>query len=188
MRATEDPDSAHLTALFDRYGARIFGYARRRVEIDVAEEVVSETFLIARRKLRDMPADEFPWLLGVARRVIANYRRKLARRDRLTEELAALHRVLPPAPALDESVVDRSEFLRALESLSELEREALLLTGLDGLTDIQAAQVCGCSPRTFRVRLHRARKRLERELEDSDTGSDPARCSVSLATLMEETR
>lgn len=187
MRATEDADSERLAALFGKYSARVFGYARRQVEIDVAEEIVSETFLIAWRKLRELPADELPCLLGIARRVIANHRRKLARYDRLTDELAVLHRVLPAAPALDESVVDRSAFLHALESLSALEREALLLTGLDGLSDVQAACVCGCSARTFRVRLHRARKRLDSELEDSDRRSDPERGSVPLEALLEET-
>jgi RNA polymerase sigma factor (sigma-70 family) len=189
MSERADPNAERLTILFGSFGVRIFGYALRHAERDVAEEVVSETFLIAWRKASAIPDDALPWLLVVARNVIANHRRSLARRDRLTEELAALQSVMPPAPAVDDSVVDRGEFLRALGSLSELEREALLLTGWDGLTDAQAAQVCGCSPRTFRVRLHRARKRLDRELDEADQQiSGTPRHSTPLDTRLEQAR
>jgi RNA polymerase sigma-70 factor (ECF subfamily) len=168
-------DVERFTALFDTYRPRVLAYARRHVGMDEVEDVVSETFLIAWRGLRDLPDEPLPWLLVVARNLVANHRRKLVRHERLAVELAALRRVLPPGPPVDEGIVARGDLLRALASLSNLEREALLLTGWDGLNDVQAARVCGCSARAFRVRLHRARKRLERAMA---TSSDDERAPV----------
>jgi RNA polymerase sigma-70 factor (ECF subfamily) len=58
-----------------------------------------------------------------------------------------------------------------MTSLSEREREALLLVAWEGLDSRRAAQVVGCSPAAFRVRLHRARRRVADALE---TESNPA--------------
>lgn len=157
-----EQDVARFTALFDTFRPRVLAYARRHVGRDATEDIVSETFLVAWRRLGTVPEEPLPWLLAVTRNVIANHRRKLARHDRLAVELAALDRMLPDGPSSDEGMVTRADLFAALSSLSALEREALLLTGWDGLSDAQAARVCGCSARTFRVRLHRARKRLER--------------------------
>lgn len=186
MSTSATPDEQRLTALYSTYATRVYAYVRRNVKSHTAEEIASETFLVAWRKLDSIPGDPLPWLLVVARNLIGNHWQALARQERTREELAALQRVLPTAPPLDETVAHRSELLRALRALSELEREALLLTGWDGLTDTQAAQVCGCSPRTFRVRLHRARQRLERELAAPDENAGREQLPRSLDTLLED--
>jgi RNA polymerase sigma-70 factor (ECF subfamily) len=62
----------------DNYAA-VRGYALRRAPRDMAQDVVAETFLVAWRRLDDVPADALPWLYGVARRVLANQRRSADR-------------------------------------------------------------------------------------------------------------
>ena len=62
--------------MFDSHAARVYAYAARRSSPDVANEVVGETFLVAWRRLDDVPPDPLPWLLNVARKVLANVRRK----------------------------------------------------------------------------------------------------------------
>lgn len=52
----------------------------------------------------------------------------------------------------------------ALRRLSELEREALLLVAWEDLSAPAAAASLGISRAAFRVRLHRARRRLSTEL------------------------
>jgi RNA polymerase sigma-70 factor (ECF subfamily) len=64
-------------------------------------------------------------------------------------------------------VADRDLVVRALQTLPELSREALMLTAWEGLVPAEAAQVIGISPAAFRVRLHRARRQLETELGSS---------------------
>jgi RNA polymerase sigma-70 factor (ECF subfamily) len=70
----------------------------------------------------------------------------------------------------------------ALARLPGHEREALLLTAWDGLRPRAAADVAGCSPATFRVRLHRARRRVARELERPDEGDVRARAVAGEAS------
>jgi RNA polymerase sigma factor (sigma-70 family) len=171
----------------------VFAYARRHVERDAVEDIVADTFLIAWRRLAQVPEEPLPWLLVVARNTVANHRRRLVRRERVQTELEALERVLPPAAAVEETVVTRARMLAALADLTALEREAVLLTAWDGLTDTQAAQVSGCSPRAFRVRLHRARQRIDRALS-LNPADQPGDCErrerlrlVSLDALLEET-
>jgi RNA polymerase sigma-70 factor (ECF subfamily) len=53
-----------------------------------AKDVAAETFLIAWRRLEDVPREPAPWLLGVARKVIAGQLRTDARRDALAARLA----------------------------------------------------------------------------------------------------
>ncbi len=56
---------------------------------------------------------------------------------------------------------------RALASLEPLDREALLLVAWEELTPKEAAESLGIRPATFRVRLHRARRRFEEALGEN---------------------
>ncbi|MGI8535421.1 MAG: RNA polymerase sigma factor [Mycobacteriales bacterium] len=125
----------------------------RHTDRDSAQEVVSETFLVAWRRLADVPGDPLPWLLVVARNTVANQRRSGYRRSVLQDEVARLHRAVGPAPGADELVVDRADVLSALARLTAKEREALLLVAWDGLSPADAARVAGCSTSAFHVRL-----------------------------------
>lgn len=122
---------------------------------------MAETFVVAWRRLEEIPKDPIPWLLGVARRVLANQRRSSGRRQALDQRVAMAGRATGTAtsdPA--EEVAARMSLDAALTQLSEWEREALLLVVWDGLDNRKAAQVMGCSTTTFTLRLHRARRRL----------------------------
>ena len=59
--------------------------------------------------------------------------------------------------------------LRALAKLSERDRDLLLLSAWDGLTAAEIAAAVGCSGTAAKVRLHRARRRLQRQLAELDT-------------------
>ena len=73
-----------------------------------------------------------------------------------------------PTPDHAVSVVTDAGLREALGRLSRTDREALLLIGWEGLDHDAAARVLGCSAVAFKVRLHRARKRLARLLEAAD--------------------
>jgi RNA polymerase sigma-70 factor (ECF subfamily) len=144
----------------------VLGYAIRRTDDRAAaEEAVSETFLIAWRRLDAMPADALPWLLGVARKVLANQRRAAGRRAP-DGPLVPLEAVADPDPrAIADVVADREAFAAAFASLSAGDREVLALVNWDGLSASEAATVLDCTPATFYLRLHRARRRLLKELD-----------------------
>src|SRR5687767_10364110 len=90
MTDTGDPREHAFRALYDSRFDAVLGYALRRTNRpEDAADVVSETFLVAWRRLDHVPAGDasLPWLYGTARRVLANQRRGDLRRRRLGERL-----------------------------------------------------------------------------------------------------
>jgi RNA polymerase sigma factor (sigma-70 family) len=155
--------------LYRDQGRAILAYALRRVaDPEDAADVLAETFLIAWRRLDQVPneAGARLWLFGVARRVIANRHRTERRRTRLAERLAeSLRTELATQPGPE---VEAAEALRAIGGLGDDDRELLLLVSWEELSPGEAAKVLGISPLAARSRLHRARRRLRTLLEQSE--------------------
>ena len=148
---------------FRGYAGRVHAFALRRADPEAAQDITAETFLIAWRRRADMPPEPLPWLYGIARGVLANERRTRNRKLSLAARIAA-------EPASTDATGDGDhEVLQALASLRESDREALLLSAWEGLSTAQAAGLVGCSAATFAVRLHRARRRLARVLDEQST-------------------
>jgi RNA polymerase sigma factor (sigma-70 family) len=151
------PQERRFTQLFDAHFRTVSAYALRRSTPAEADDAVAETFLVAWRRLDEVPENAKPWLLAVARRVLANQRRAAGRRGALAERVAG--------EGIDNHEPrERPLVLRALSRLSEPDREALLLVAWDGLSTAEGAIALGCSQSAFKVRLHRARGRLRNEL------------------------
>jgi len=95
-----------FAALFNRTHRPLLAYAVRRVTDPAdAADIVAETFLVAWRRLDEVPPDEQarPWLFGVARRVLANYYRGEHRRVALGERLRTSLAEVVPAPEAGQS-------------------------------------------------------------------------------------
>jgi RNA polymerase sigma-70 factor (ECF subfamily) len=157
--------SAHRTAeerfaLVFAHLDEIVEYARRRGALD-CEAVAAEAMAIAWRRLGDVPVDDpLPWLIVTARNLLfAQWRQQRALT--LSPDLA-LH--LPAAEHPFPAVELDPELEVALLGLSEADREALLLIAWEDLTPRAAAAALGISSAAFRVRLHRARTRLLKQL------------------------
>lgn len=162
-----------LEALFrDDYPA-VLRYVARRVPADSVDDVVADVFLVAWRRLDRVPEQSRPWLIAVARNVIATHVRGSRRREALNKRLRASDE------DTFELVLEEPESLMglALAQMSERDREAVLLVAVEELTPTEAAIALGEAPVTFRVRLHRAKRRLRRaleEVEESDTALWPS--------------
>jgi RNA polymerase sigma-70 factor (ECF subfamily) len=174
---TNPADADRLSALFEAHSRRVYAYAARHTDPETAKDVVAEVFLVAWRRVADIPEPALPWLLVAARNVVSNSVRSSLRQRRLAVVVAGsvhgngLGALMPGA---DETAVERSHMLAALDALKDTEREALLLTAWDGLTARDAAVVAGCSTRAFEVRLSRARAHLDRVL-----AAEPTPCEVT---------
>jgi RNA polymerase sigma-70 factor (ECF subfamily) len=162
-----EPDRRFESCFHAHYPAVLVFAIRRLPERSTAEDVAAETFAVAWRRRELIPDEPLPWLYGIALRVAANQRRSGERRRRLRERLEqeASSRAAAPEPA--EALHRRDAFARAFERLGEPEREVLRLVAWEGLDTREAASVLGCSAAAFRVRLHRARRRLAKHLEAS---------------------
>ena len=79
----DDPEE-RFTELYDRHYRNVLGYALLRAERQSAEDIASETFLIAWRRLAQVPEHPLPWLLVVARNLLRKQRHLDLRPLRLT--------------------------------------------------------------------------------------------------------
>lgn len=178
---TGEPDEQRQS--FDRlYAANcdpLLGYALRRTRnSDDAADVVAETFLVAWRRLDDVPPGEQArlWLYGVARRVMANQRRGERRRSELSDRL----RVDLAAGYQDPDYTGGLAGLRtAFTSLADADQELLSLAAWEGLDHAELAAALGCSRNAVRIRLHRARARFASALADQERGTPAPLASLA---------
>ena len=135
-----------------------------------AEDTTQETFLRAQRRhdsLRD-PEAALSWLYSIATHVCLD--RLRARSRRLSRESGAdPEAVSPPDPTPSGGLrVERDEMSACVQGyvaeLSDSYRAVLLLHDVHGLTCPQIAALLGDSPGSVKIRLHRARKRLQGSL------------------------
>jgi len=158
-------DEESFTRMFQDHYESVLRYAWRRVGPVDAPDITAETFKIAWEKYERFPREQpLPWLYATARNLTLNLIRRDNRRDALTGPLGK-----GPANHGAEAdhaitVVARQTALAALSSLSEDDRELVLLMSWEGLDLRGAAKVVGCSRPTAAMRLHRVRKRLRRLL------------------------
>ena len=177
MNPDELPRIAHDPQAFEAfYRAHVEGVQRfvaRRVDDPyLAADLTAEVFLAGieaaagyRRELGNPTA----WLFGVARIVVASEHRRAARERRANARVEG-RRLLDDDVERMQARIDAAVHSRALfaavAQLPEGERAVLELVALDDLSVTEAAAVLGVRPVTARVRLHRARGALRRQLFD----------------------
>jgi RNA polymerase sigma factor (sigma-70 family) len=153
-------DAQRFTALYREHYARVRDFAQRRVGTDLAQEVVAETFLVAWRRLDDIPGIAMPWLYRVALYEIANLRRRQAKAVRLHDAL----REGRATSASEDEPDDVTELARAVAiafaGLKPRDQEILRLAAWEQISSSEGAAVLQCSVPAYRMRLHRARIRL----------------------------
>lgn len=156
---------ARYRAVFERHHERVYAYFRRRIDAETARDCTAETFVVAWRKVDDIPnGGELRWLYIVARNVLRNaYRTR--RRSHLVFGNVGDRGDAGESP---ETVVVRNEeereVVEALQRLRKRDQEVLLLSVWEELPRDDVAAILGCSPHAASQRLHRASRRLAAEL------------------------
>ncbi|WP_460662360.1 RNA polymerase sigma factor [Kribbella swartbergensis] len=131
--------------------------------------MAAEVFLVLwRRAIRLTPDEERPWLFGTARKVTANLLRSRQRYELLLRKsstvlAAGVNDRLNPMDVVDATLDVRA----AVAKLPPKEQEALLLVEWDDVDMVTGARITGCTPNAFKVRLHRARRRLAQLLSEA---------------------
>ena len=151
--------------LYDQCAGPVLTYFKRRTDTETAQDCTAETFLVAWRRIDDVPDNALPWLYGVARNVLRNQRRSGGRMARLVERLRGQRPASEPSPEL--AVIRRyedAELAGALGRLRPQDRELLLLAHWEELPHVDIGRVLGCSAHAVDQRIHRAMHRLAREL------------------------
>ncbi len=155
-----------LDAWFRAYGDRVFAYLLHRTDRETAQDVLQEVFVTAFRKADDLPEPPIGWLLGTARRLLANSARGERRRVRLALRVAGD----APFPVVEDEAAEGA-VATALAELSSADREVLTLSAWYELSADEAARALGCTASTYTVRLHRARRRLAERLRAAGYGA-----------------
>ena len=170
-----DGDASAFRELYALVAPRLLGYlvkmARHRA---VAEDLLQQTFMKLHRA-RDVyvrGADPVPWIYSIAHRTFLDEARKQKRAvvrvgdgDDLPEQHADLHG--EAAERRDEPRADPELVKATLDALAELpeqQREAVVLTKLDGKSVAEAAEIAGTTVGAMKVRAHRGYEALRKLL------------------------
>jgi RNA polymerase sigma-70 factor, ECF subfamily len=151
----------HVMRPFERFYTahyqEIAGYVRRRIAPDVADDVISQVFMVAWRRFDRVPAppQDRLWLFGVARNSVADQHRAERRRLRLHARLSQEAVTAPPVSV--EADPRHVRIRAAMATLRPGDREALQLVLWEELSHQEAAAVLRCSPNAFEIRYRRAR-------------------------------
>ena len=166
-----------FAALFDKYAWAIHRYVARRLGESLAEDVTGETFLAAfqRRNRFDITrADARPWLFGIASNLIGKHRRTEVRMYRALARTGVDPLIESYADRIDDKVhaeASSRALAAALASLSQRDRNVVLLYAWADLSYDEIAIALGIPVGTVRSRLNRARRKLREALG----GADPRR-------------
>jgi RNA polymerase sigma factor (sigma-70 family) len=159
VAATHAGDPAAFARLVVRHRPTVESVLRRMLPHDEVEDVLQETFLRAYlgiSRLRD--ADRFgAWLCGIAVNLA-----KMRLRQRAVRPAVAV------GDAMTSADIEESELLQTVQDAVALlppgQRNVVLMHYVDDLSCEEIARLLGTTPGAVRVRLHRARTQLRREL------------------------
>jgi RNA polymerase sigma-70 factor (ECF subfamily) len=154
VAAVEPTDLAYQRA-YDEHWPDVFRFALAWTnDWAAAEDLAQEAYLRLwnQRKRLDWSRPALPWLLVTTRRLATDRFRQLRRRISPA----------PPPESLNENARDRwLDVSAAMATLSPLERSALVMTALEGLSYDKASEILNSTPGALRAAVSRARTKLE---------------------------
>jgi RNA polymerase sigma-70 factor (ECF subfamily) len=184
-----DGEAGAFRELYALVAPKLLGYLVKMTrERALADDLLQQTFMKVHRARAAYVrgADPLPWIYSIAHRTFIDETRKHRRAVVRVGEAEELPEV--PAGLTGESE-DRRDEVRgdpellsaALDALAELpaqQREAVVLTKLDGKSVAEAAEIAGTTVGAMKVRAHRGYEALRRLLGKADpTRSEPAKAA-----------
>ena len=172
VQRTLGGDTAAFEQLIMRYERRVFTLAMKLLASpedaqDAAQEVFLRVFKYIHRFDLQKPLD--PWLMQMTVNVCRNIGRDRQRRwntfpATVEPELAVVHEGADPQAGVNEDQ-ERQMLWKALDTLPEKERLAVILRDIDGLKTSEVAEILGSSETTVRSQVSRARVRMKEAID-----------------------
>jgi RNA polymerase sigma-70 factor (ECF subfamily) len=160
----EAPLGERFAALYrEHYGLVLSMMEHRLDDRATAEDLASEVFALAWKRMNEGQDLTIPWVYQAARNLIGNEYQRRAR------QASFIDKVGTHTDFVDERMEDlapAAEVRQRLRKLPEEERELIYMAHWDELTGAEIAEVLGCSTASARKRLERARKAAIAELID----------------------
>jgi RNA polymerase sigma-70 factor (ECF subfamily) len=174
MQRYQAGDASAFRELYALVAPRMLGYLNKLAKSRaVADDLLQQTFLKIHRARGAyvVGADPLPWFYSIAHRTFLDEARKTSRAvvraggDDLPEVPAGI--TGESADRADEPRADPELAKAALDALADLptqQREAVVLTKLEGKSVAEAAAIAGTSVGAMKVRAHRGYEALRRLL------------------------
>lgn len=161
QRAQSGDEAAYRRSL-DLIARRLRFYFRRRMPTlqDDVEDLVQETLLAVhlQRGTYDPTFAVSAWFTAIARHKLVDLWRRRGRQDELTDEYEDVDEMQLAAQPQEHHALRDLE--RLLQELPSLQRQAIELTKLEGLSIAEASTRTGASESAIKVQVHRGLKRL----------------------------
>ena len=168
LRAQLGDELAYRQSL-ELIATRLRGYLRRRMQglPDDVEDLVQETLLAlhVQRASYDPTLPVSAWVTAIARHKLVDLWRRRGRRDALHDTLDDVDETLLAVE--DNEGTAKRDLLRLLMALPEVQRQAIVMTKLEGLSVSEASTRSGASESAIKVQVHRGLKRLADMVKES---------------------
>jgi RNA polymerase sigma-70 factor, ECF subfamily len=156
--------NATLEHIWAEFAAKLGQFIRSRVaDPATAEDILQDVFVKIQKRLGSLrdPAKLEGWIYLIARNAIIDH-------YRTRKETVEVPETLPAAPDGDDGELEelKAAFRRMIYSLPDPYRDALVLTGFDGLTQQELAHRLGISLSGAKSRVQRGRARLKEMLDE----------------------
>ncbi|MFC3449717.1 sigma-70 family RNA polymerase sigma factor [Amycolatopsis speibonae] len=174
VSAAQGGDTSAFGRLYDRYVDVVYRYVLFRLgDRDLAEDVTSETFLRALRRITSVSyqgRDVGAWFVTIARNIILDHvKSSRFRLEVVTDEVAEPNGapignvgvqavVGPEQQAISRAT--RAELLRCVAELGEDQRECIVLRFMQGLSVAETAAIMKRNEGAIKALQHRAVRRL----------------------------
>jgi RNA polymerase sigma-70 factor (ECF subfamily) len=162
LRAQAGDEAAYREALA-LIAQRLRSFLRRRMQSwpDELEDLVQETLLALHLQRgtwdRDLPVKS--WVFAIARHKLVDLWRRRGRHAALHTSLDDLDEEALPGRE-DDAAPARRDLGLLLETLPSAQRDAIVLTKVEGLSVAEAAERTGASISAIKVQVHRGLKKL----------------------------
>jgi len=160
----QDGDEAAYRAALERMAVRLRAYLRRRMQAwpDEVEDLVQETLLALhlQRGTWDASLPVSAWMLAIARHKLIDLWRRHGRR---AADFASIDELQDhEAPSVDdgEGQAARRDLGVLLREIPPAQREAIVLTKIEGLTVAEVSVRTGASVAAVKVQVHRGLRKL----------------------------
>ena len=168
-----DGETGAFDELYEEVAPRLLGYlVKLSNQRSLAEDLLQETFIKVHRARASYirTSDPLPWMFAIAHRTFIDEMRRRGRsheRIATTDELPEIATTMTGAREEHDDALDTELVREALDALGTLpitQREAVVLTKLEGKSVAEAAAIAGTSLGAMRVRMHRGYEVLRKLL------------------------